>query len=151
MSHRIDTTVALFDAGANAIMNRATLLLISLTVLVTGCAANNTPVDNRNSSLTHGNVQMYIKVGETTQSQILEVFGAPNITTIDGSGKEVWSYQRAASASQSSSNSGAWTVVLAGGSGETSGSSSTSRMITLIIKFGSDKLVSDFSSRSSNF
>lgn len=127
-------------------------IMILVLMMVFGCATTSTmPVDDRNSSLTHGNVQMNIKVGETTQTEILEVFGAPNITTIDGSGQEVWSYQRAATASQSSSNSNVWTVLLVSGASKTAGFSSTSRMITLIIKFGKDKIVSDFSSRSSNF
>ena len=119
-------------------------------LMLTGCATS-TPVDTRNDSLTHGNVQMNIKVGETTQTEILEVFGAPNITTIDGSGKEVWTYQRAATAAQSSANSNYWTVLLIGGTREASGFSSTSRMMTLIIKFNEQKVVSDFSSRASNF
>lgn len=127
----------------------ASCLLLSI-VLLTGCTTMK-PVDTRNSSLTHGNVQMKIKVGETTQTQILEAFGAPNITTIDGSGKEVWTYQRAATASQSSANSNYWTVLLIGGTSEASGFSSTSRMITLIIKFNDQKIVSDFNSRTSNF
>jgi len=120
-------------------------------VFFPGCSTAIQPVDNRNSSLTHGNVQMNIKVGETTQAEILDVFGAPNITTIDGSGREVWTYQRAATAAQSSANSNYWTVFLAGGSREASGFSSTSRMITLIIKFNDQKIVSDFNSRTSNF
>jgi outer membrane protein assembly factor BamE (lipoprotein component of BamABCDE complex) len=127
-------------------------IMISVLMMIFGCVTTaTTPVDDRNSSLTHGNVQMNIKVGETNQAEILEVFGAPNITTIDGSGQEVWSYQRAATASQSSSNSNVWTVLLVSGSNKTAGFSSTSRMITLIVKFGKDKIVSDFSSRSSNF
>ena len=119
-------------------------------ILITGCTTMK-PVDTRNSSLTHGNVQMSVKVGETKQTQILEPFGAPNITTIDGSGKEVWTYQRAATAAQSSANSNYWTVLLLGGTHEASGFSSTSRMITLIIKFNDQKIVSDFNSRTSNF
>jgi len=109
------------------------------------------PVTARNSELTHGNVQMNIKVGDTTQTEILEVFGAPNITTIDGTGKEVWTYQRTAQVSQSSSSSNYWTVILIGGDSSVSGLETSSRMITLIIKFDANKVVSDFSSRASNF
>lgn len=119
-------------------------------LMLAGCATS-TPVDTRNDSLTHGNVQMNVRVGETTQLQILEAFGAPNITTVDGSGQEVWTYQRAATAAQSSANSSYWTVFLIGGARDASGFSSTSRMMTLIIKFNEQKIVSDFSSRASNF
>jgi outer membrane protein assembly factor BamE (lipoprotein component of BamABCDE complex) len=109
------------------------------------------PVTTRNSELTHGNVQMNLKVGETNQTQVLEVFGAPNITSIDGSGQEVWTYQRAATVSQSTSSNGFWTILLAGQSQEASGLEQTQRTMTLIIKFNDKKIVSDFRSRSSEF
>ncbi len=114
-------------------------------------AAKDKPVDSRNSPLTQGNVQMNVKVGETSKAQILETFGAPNITTRDGSGQEVWSYQRHASISQSSSSNSFWTVLLAGGGKSASGFSETMRTMTLIIKFGSYDVVSDFRSRTSDF
>ena len=129
-----------------------TLLVALIVISMIGCTATPPqPVTNRNSQLTHGNVQMNIKVGDTTQTEILEVFGAPNITTIDGSGKEVWTYQRSAQVSQSSRSSNYWTVVLIGGDNRASGLETSSRMITLIIKFNENKVVSDFSSRTSNF
>ena len=109
------------------------------------------PLTERDNQLTHGNVQLHLKVGETTQAEVLEKFGAPNVTTVDGAGREVWSYQRAARVSQSSSNSKYWTLILAGSSSKAAGFESSSRMITLIIKFDEQKIVSDFKSRASNF
>ncbi|WOV91929.1 MAG: hypothetical protein R1F54_04695 [Candidatus Zeuxoniibacter abyssi] len=124
-----------------------------LTLVLFGCVpqTNLQPVTTKNSALTHGNVQLNLKVGETTQAEVLEVFGAPNITTINSSGREVWSYQRAASAQQSASNSNYWTIILAVGESTASGFESSSRMITLIIKFDDKKVISDFRSRVSNF
>ena len=122
------------------------LLFVSLTACTTI-----QPVTDRNSQLTQGNVQLNLIVGETTKSEIIEVFGGPNVTTRDGEGREVWTYQRSAQVAQSSSKYGYWTIILAGGTGSSSGFESSSRMITLIIKFNSDDLVSDFSSRASNF
>lgn len=129
------------------------IFLLLTGILLVGCApqANLEPVTTRNSELTHGNVQLNLKVGETTQAEVLEVFGAPNIATVDSQGREVWSYQRAASAQQSASSQNAWTIILAGGSNSVSGFESTSRMITLIIKFDDTNTVSDFRSRASNF
>lgn len=121
-------------------------------VLLAGCVDTQTkPVTVRNSELTHGNVQMNLKVGETTQTQVLEIFGAPNITSIDGSNREVWTYQRQATVSQSSSTGNYWTIVLAGGNSNASGFEQTQRTMTLIIKFDANKVVSDFRSRSSEF
>jgi len=117
-----------------------------------GCVGvNTTPVSDRNSQLTQGNVQLNLAVGKTTKAEVLENFGAPNITTRDGNGQEVWTYQRAAQVSQSSSERGYWTVILAGKSSKASGFESSSRMMTLIIKFDGDDIVTDFKSRESNF
>jgi outer membrane protein assembly factor BamE (lipoprotein component of BamABCDE complex) len=109
------------------------------------------PVDQRNSALTQGNVQLNLKVGETSKAEVLEKFGAPNITTRDASGSEVWSYQRHATVSQNSSSSNFWTILLVGGGSSASGFSQSTRTMTLIIKFDEKDVVSDFRSRSSDF
>ena len=127
------------------------VLLIGLGLALPGCVPPPQPLTERNSALTQGNIQMNLVVGQTTKAQVLETFGAPNITTRDGSGREVWTYQRAAQVSQSSSRSGYWTVILAGQISEVSGFESGSRMITLIIKFDSGDVVTDFRSRTSDF
>lgn len=128
------------------------LLILSLALAsVPSFAREKQPVDQRNSALTQGNVQLNVKVGQTTKAQVLEVFGAPNITTRDGGGQEVWSYQRHATVSQSSEKGNFWTILLAGGSNKTSGFSQTMRTMTLIIKFDNGDVVSDFRSRTSDF
>lgn len=131
--------------------------LLAITTLAAtlcmGCIQNppTPPRTSKNSDLTHGNVQLNLHVGETTQTQVLEAFGAPNITSIDGSNQEVWTYQRQATVAESSSVSNYWTIVLFGGSAKASGFEQTQRTMTLIIKFDSSKVVSDFRSRSSEF
>ena len=127
------------------------VVLLCASIFITGCVATPQPVTDKNSQLTQGNVQLSIQVGTTTKAEVLENFGSPNITTRDGSGREVWTYQRSAQVAQSSSKSGYWTILLAGQSGSSSGFESSSRMITLIIKFDSSDVVSDFNSRTSNF
>ncbi len=94
---------------------------------------------------------MNLVVGKTTKAEVLENFGAPNITTRDGSGREVWTYQRAAQVTQSSSQSSFWTIILGGGSSNATGFESSSQMVTLIIKFDGNDIVADFRSRTSNF
>ena len=125
--------------------------IISIPLILNGCTSPYQPVTERNSHLTQGNVQLNLRVGSTTKIDVLNKFGSPNITTRDGSGAEVWTYQRSAQVSQSSSESGYWTIYLAGQSGSNSGFESTSRMITLIIKFNDKDVVVDFKSRTSNF
>jgi hypothetical protein len=109
------------------------------------------PRADKNSDLTHGNVQLNLHVGETTQTQVLEAFGAPNIVSIDGSNQEVWTYQRQATVAQSSSTSNYWTIVLFGGTAKAAGFEQTQRTMTLLIKFDASKVVADFRSRSSEF
>ncbi|HKE95634.1 MAG TPA: hypothetical protein VKB34_15070 [Povalibacter sp.] len=129
------------------------LVLVALaTCALPACAPTPiNPVTTRNSELTHGNVQMNLQVGKTSQTEVLEKFGAPNITSIDGAGNEVWTYQRQATVQQSSSGNNYWTVVLLGGSTSASGFEQTQRTMTLMIKFDGKKVVSDFRSRTSEF
>tara|TARA_B110000003_G_scaffold269419_1_gene300404 strand:- start:1219 stop:1632 length:414 start_codon:yes stop_codon:yes gene_type:complete len=111
-------------------------------------SCSNTPVQTlKNGGLTHGQVQMNVVVGSTTQNDILEAFGAPNITTISGDGREVWTYQRHATIARSSSSHA--TAVLIGTSA--SGFERSMKTMTFIVKFDKKKVVSDFKSMSSNF
>lgn len=132
-------------------MQRGLIAAALLTTLGACATSTSGPVDNRNSALTQGNVQMNLRVGETTKSQVLEVFGSPNITTRDASGAETWSYQRHATVSQSSTSNNYWTILLAGGGQSAAGFSQSSRTMTLIIKFDGQDVVSDFRSRTSDF
>ena len=125
------------------------LAIITILFLV-GCKTTE-PLSSKNSNLTQGNVQMNLQVGDTTKLEVLENFGSPNVTTRDASGQEVWSYQRAAQVAQSSSSEGYWTIIFAGQSKTASGFESSSKMITLIIKFDENDVVTDFRSRESNF
>ena len=126
-------------------------VILGVSLTVSACVKPPQPLTQRNSQITQGNVQMNLIVGQTTKAQVLETFGAPNITTRDGAEREVWTYQRAAQVSQSSNQSGYWTIILAGQESNSSGFESSSRMITLIIKFDQNDVVKDFRSRTSNF
>lgn len=131
-------------------MNKG-MILIGGALALAGCATGPGPVDQRNSVLTQGNVQLNLKVGTTTKADVLNTFGSPNITTRDASGEEVWSYQRAATVAQASSSAEGWTILLTGQSRSAAGFQQTSRMMTLIITFNGKDVVSDFRSRTSDF
>lgn len=119
--------------------------------------------EEQKNQLTHGMVQMTLKIGETSQLEVAEKFGAPNITTIDGKGQEVWIFNRHATIAASKTNSNSFSIGLGFGAGgvgggagggvsnSTSGFEQSSRSMTLIIKFNQQKIVSDFRSRSSSF
>ncbi len=127
------------------------LFVFIFSIFLSGCVTAPEPLTKKNSELTQGMVQMNLEVGKTTKSDVIETFGAPNITTRDSSGNEVWTYQRQAQVSQSSSSSGFIFVIIAGKSAEASGFETSSKMMTLIIKFDGNDIVTDFKSRESNF
>lgn len=145
-------------------MRYCTAAIGLVVILTSSLAAARTakPADSPNM-LTHGMVQMTLRVGETTQAEVLDTFGGPNVTTIDGQGREVWVYDRHATVETASSNSfsigmlvGAIGVGAGGGGGLGFGSSKAKneqaqRSMTLVIKFGPDHKVVDFKSRSSSF
>ena len=127
------------------------LFILIFSILITGCVTAPEPLTKKNSELTQGMVQMNLEVGKTTKSDVIETFGGPNITTRDSSGNEIWTYQRQAQVSQSSSSSGFIFVIIAGKSADASGFETSSKMMTLIIKFDGNDVVTDFKSRESNF
>ena len=113
----------------------ARLILVGIaTVASPGCAhTQNTSDPGPNSQLTHGNVQINLQTGKTSQAEVLEKFGPPNIATIDGSGNELWTYQRHATVQQSSSVNNYWTIVLFGISTRTSGFEQSQRTASYLL------------------
>jgi len=128
------------------------LATLALALLLFACAAPTAPPPAEDSSpFTHGNAQLKLVKGETTQAEVLEVFGAPNVATIDGGGREVWTYQKHATVSSASSSSSYWTVVLLGGEQLRGQAERSSRSMTLILKFDETDTLYDFRSRSTSF
>jgi hypothetical protein len=138
-------------------MNRVLIAMV-LATLGTPTVAQESP-----NTLTHGMVQMTLHVGQTTRAEVLETFGGPNVTTMDGDGREVWVYDRFATVS-STKDSGFKIGILGGVAGDSaaggaglgfgkskSKASTSTRSMTLILKFGPDGRLADFKSRSSSF
>lgn len=119
---------------------------VTLLSFFLGCSTTGSNAPDH-SGLTHANVMMELKKGITTQQDVLEVFGAPNITTTNSKGGEIWTYQRNGVSAKATESFG--TLLLIGGS--TSGFEKSSRTMTLIIYFSSEGLVSDYKSRYSSF
>jgi outer membrane protein assembly factor BamE (lipoprotein component of BamABCDE complex) len=116
-----------------------------LALVAPGCVHHSSDPSSRR--LTHGAVQMSLKKGVTTQQQVIDAFGAPNITTMSSGGIEVWTYQR--HATEGGARGAYATIGLAGFS--STGFESSSRNMTLIIKFDANKKVVDFDSMYSSF
>lgn len=128
-----------------------------LTVGLSGCISATGPKRESPSEvnrLTTGQVQLTLKKNETTQTDVVTTFGAPNLVTLNADGDEVWTYQRHATVTSATRSSAYGTVILFGASSSSAGLEQASRTMTLIIKFKDiqgTKRVSDFQSRSSSF
>jgi hypothetical protein len=116
-----------------------------MSLLLFGCATTKEPVQQAN--LTPGMAKTKIIKGQTTQDEVLKVFGPPNIITKNKSGNEVWTYDKASVESTYSEAYG--TILIAGiGSGR---AGTSSRTFTLMIEFNDKDVVSDYSYRSATF
>lgn len=127
------------------------LTLFLVATFIAGCSSNQNSTDSAKNPFTQGNVTLRIKKGKTTQEEVLNVFGAPNIVTKDAEGLEVWTYQKFATVSQGTQSDGYATIILAGGSSSSTRFEQTQRTMTLILKFDTNNVVKEFSSRSSEF
>lgn len=124
----------------------------SMVLALSGCVLTPVPQEPPAANdLTHGAVQLTLKKGVTTKANVLEAFGAPNITTMDAESREVWTYQRHATVSSATASESYGTVILFGGSSRAAGFEQSSRTMTLIIKFDKNNTVYDFRSRASSF
>ena len=102
-----------------------------------------------------GSAKLFLKVGQTTQAEVLEAFGGPNVVAGGADGRETWTYDRMAYASAAKSGGG-----IAGGGGilgsvpvggliwgNAAKATSSSRTVTLFIYWNDGKLA-DFKYRS---
>lgn len=121
-------------------------LSLSLALLISSCYYNNVK-DQKSSNFTMGKVKMEIKKGVTSQSDILSIFGAPNLVTKNKSDNEVWNYSKMSYESAYGSESAG--LILWGGS--RSLSSTSSKSFDLIIIFDENDLVKEYSVIASSF
>ena len=120
--------------------------LFALFFIITlfGCASVQ---PYQKSNLTPGMAKAKIVKGQTSQNEILKIFGSPNIITKNKSGNEVWTYDKVSIDSRSSGAYG--TIIILGTSGAKS--SLSTRTFTLMIEFNDSGIVKDYSYRSSAF
>jgi outer membrane protein assembly factor BamE (lipoprotein component of BamABCDE complex) len=101
--------------------------------------------------MTVGKVQREIRVG-MTNAQVVEALGSPNMVTTDAQRRETWVYDKIATDTVYSSDSGGVSALFFGGYRSSAGAASTSqRTLTVIIKYDENSRVRDFAYRSSSF
>lgn len=128
-------------------MKRIPILLTTVCLLLAACATQRTAQEAaKESALTPGMTKKFIYPGRTTQTDVLEVFGPPDLVTRKN-GKEVWTYDKI---SQDVSSSGGFvTILIAGYSRGSSHSRNTSSMV--IIYFDKHEVVEDYKLSVSKF
>lgn len=113
------------------------IVMIGLAVALASCAMSR---DNASpSNLTPGMAKRHIIPGQTTQVEVMEIFGPPDLVTRKN-GTEVWTYDKISQEVKSSS--GYLTIILAGLSRERM--ESHNKSIMLIIYFDSRDRVTDY-------
>ncbi|MEO5961103.1 MAG: hypothetical protein ABIZ49_04085 [Opitutaceae bacterium] len=119
------------------------------------------------SALSYGMVTSQVQKGKTTQLELIQLFGGPDISQTDAEGAEVWIYERKVSQTSSQAQSkemaaamnlniffGSGNAGAGGSAGKSASQMSTTtsmRSLTAIVKFNPDKTVKDYSVRSSNY
>jgi hypothetical protein len=132
-----------------------------------GQAVSAPPGQSGASALSYGTVTATVIRGKTTQADLLQMFGGPNISTVDSDGVETWVYERSVSQTdvtsknqnwQAAANLGAAFGHFSGGASASGGqatsaasTASSFRSLTVITKFNADKTVKDYSVRASQF
>lgn len=121
--------------------NRAYLILAVLFLIPLGCATFPQGDPAQSSSLTMGMIKKEIIKGSTTQAEILQKFGSPNLVTKNRSNDEVWNYNRMSYESKTGADGASF--IFFGGSRAMS--STTSKSFDLMITFDEKDVVKDYS------
>jgi len=138
-------------------------LILTLLVLTSCATPKQTGIGNSDPA-SFGMAKKQLIKGETTQQDVIQIFGAPNITTKGANGvAEVWTYEKVSSEYVDSRASiGAVGGVGGGGSNVGGGGglfggyakqkgSSSVRTVTLIITFDDNEIVKDYRIMETNF
>jgi hypothetical protein len=121
---------------------KAFLLLV--LIVLGGCAAQEPA---QKSSLTYDAVKKNIVKGKTSETEIVQMLGSPNIVTRSSTGDEIWTYSKQ-SVNQESGGFGRG-LLLFGGS--KAFSTTASNTFDLILTFDRNDVVRDYSVVSSQF
>ena len=105
-----------------------------------------------------GTAKLFLKRGETTQAEVLEAFGGPNVVADAADGSETWTYDRMSYVRASSSGAGLRGGASVLGSVPTGGLErvhasrlSSSSSTTMLFLYWEDGVLQDFRCRSASF
>lgn len=127
------------------------ILFILLILVITACSNQTIIEPEQKSNLTVGVIKTKIIEGRTTQDEIMNLFGAPNIITTNTEGKEVWNYNKSSYQSGAQGKSSGWSLLLAGNSKSSVVSTSSTASMDLIIIFNKQGIVERYKVISASF
>ncbi|MFA5879316.1 MAG: hypothetical protein WC860_03990 [Candidatus Margulisiibacteriota bacterium] len=116
------------------------ILMICSFMFLSSCFSNQSNETATSSNLTVGEVKRQIVKDKTSQSEILQLFGSPNMVTKNKDGNEVWAYNKMSYQTNASASSG--TLIFLGGSQAMS--SAATKSFDLIITFNNKDIVKDY-------
>ena len=122
-------------------MSGTRLVALAAAVLLVGagCSSSQHGENARAGALTAGMVEKSVVKGQTTQTEVLEMFGPPDILS-HRDGREVWTYDKTTFEIVQSSDY--FTVIVVGGDRKTTRSTSTSSMV--ILYFDENEVVENY-------
>jgi outer membrane protein assembly factor BamE (lipoprotein component of BamABCDE complex) len=129
-------------------MKKTIIRLLFLAIFISGCATfplSKEPVQK--SNLTMGTIKTKIIKGKTTQAEVMELLGAPNLVTKNRENNEVWNYNRMSFKAMDGEDSG--NLIFWGGSRAVS--TTTTQSFDLIIEFDKNDVVKDYSVISASY
>lgn len=106
-------------------------------------SCTNQPV-NQKSNLTTGMIKAKVVEGKTSQTEILEIFGAPNLITTNSEGNEVWTYNKSSYDAKSASKEFGWGLGIIGGGKSSAVSSASTGSLDFIITFSKSGIVEKY-------
>lgn len=127
-------------------MNNCRNLLLLLALGACAPVQQPEPADR----LTVGTVQREIRQG-MSGADVVSVLGAPNMVTSDGQRRETWVYDRISSTSAYTQAGVGGSLILLGAAQSSGTRSTQQRTLTVIIRFGEDGKVRDYSYRATSF
>lgn len=119
------------------------------------------------TSLSYGAIKKHLKIGVTTQADILKLFGSPNNMTTSSSGNEIWVYDKVRTELSTTAEKGTAGGIIGGGIGIGSGGVgaavggsesksktnvvSTTNTLTVIMEFNGNNILIDYSARQGRY
>ena len=134
--------------------------IAAVCLMLGGCGETSRPYHN--SEFTHGNMKWHLEKNKTTQGEVIEAFGPPNVFSVDSERQEeTWIYQKMSTSKVESAFGGGLGLGVKanhgkiGGSGSFGGGQTTSvqssRTCCMILKFDASGVLIEYRFRTSDF